>query len=190
MLRTRWAAAALPVAFFTALLWTVHPLLTESVTCVAQRTESLVGLWYLLTFYCLVRAAEAGPTLTWLAGSFAACLLGMLTKEVMVTAPLLAVLFQVRLLDGSWRAMWARRGKFFGLLALTWLPLAWLVVHTGDRFGAAGFGLGITGWEYALTQCQAVVHYLALAFWPHPLVLDYGAPVVREFGDVWLQALL
>jgi hypothetical protein len=29
LLRARWGAVALPVAFFTALLWTVHPLLTE-----------------------------------------------------------------------------------------------------------------------------------------------------------------
>jgi tetratricopeptide (TPR) repeat protein len=156
---------------------------------VVQRTESLVGLWYLLMFYCLVRAAEPAAPRRWLAGCFTACLLGMLTKEVMVSAPLLAVLFHVALVDGSWRAAWARRGKFFALLALCWVPLAFLVAHNRDRHGAAGFGLGVAWWEYALTQCRAIIHYLALSFWPHPLVLDYGSAVVRRFGEVWPQAL-
>jgi len=189
-LRDRWGAAALPLAFFTALLWAVHPLLTESVSCIIQRTESLVGLWYLLMFYCLVRAAESAAPRRWLAGSLAACLLGMLTKEVMAAAPLLAGLFHVVVVDGSWRAAWARRGKFFGLLALCWGPLAILVVLNPGRHGAAGFGLGVVWWEYALTQCQAIGRYLALAFWPHPLVLDYGDPLVRHPGEVGPQALL
>ncbi|MCX6952485.1 MAG: hypothetical protein NTV51_10010 [Verrucomicrobia bacterium] len=46
-------------AFFAALLWALHPLQTESVTCIAQRTESLCGLFYLLTLYGFVRAAGA-----------------------------------------------------------------------------------------------------------------------------------
>ena len=44
-----------------ALLWTVHPLQTESVTYVMQRAESLVGLFYLLTLYCFMRYAEEEP---------------------------------------------------------------------------------------------------------------------------------
>ena len=52
LLRPRWresfGAAALPLAFAIALLWVLHPLQTESVTCVVQRSESLMGLFYLL----------------------------------------------------------------------------------------------------------------------------------------------
>jgi len=43
------------LAWVIAVIWTVHPLLTESVTCVIQRTESLMGLFYLLTLYCFIR---------------------------------------------------------------------------------------------------------------------------------------
>ena len=53
---------ALPFAFAVALLWTVHPLQTESVTFVIQRAESLMGLFFLLTLYCFIRGicAERG----------------------------------------------------------------------------------------------------------------------------------
>ena len=44
-----WLAAA------AALIWIVHPLQTESVTYLVQRTESLMGLFYLLTVYCTLR---------------------------------------------------------------------------------------------------------------------------------------
>ena len=48
------------LAFAIALIWTVHPLQTESVTYIVQRAESLMGLFYLLTLYCFIRGAGAG----------------------------------------------------------------------------------------------------------------------------------
>ena len=50
------------LALAIALLWTVHPLQTESVTYVVQRTESLMGLFFLLTLYCFARAVQTQPT--------------------------------------------------------------------------------------------------------------------------------
>src|SRR6185369_8786768 len=44
-----------------ALLWTLHPLQTESVTYVVQRAESLMGLCYLLTLYGFIRGTECRP---------------------------------------------------------------------------------------------------------------------------------
>lgn len=189
-LRAQWGTVAPDVAFFTALLWTVHPLNTESVTCIIQRTESLLGLWLLLMFYCLARAADSPAPRRWLAGSWAACLLGMFTKEVMVVAPLLALLFQALAVDGSWRTAWARRGRYFAALALCWLPLALLVAGNATRAGTAGFGQGVAWWEYALTQAHAITLYLRLTFWPHPLVLDYGEVLIRTPSAVLPQLLL
>ena len=78
----RAAASAPQVAFCAALLWTLHPLLTESVTYVVQRAESLMGLFYLLTLYGVIRgAASEGPGgRRWYALSLCACLAGMGTK--------------------------------------------------------------------------------------------------------------
>ena len=84
------------LAFAAAMLWTLHPLQTESVTYVVQRSESLMGLCYLLTLYCFIRGAEgpeqdaaeapAAPRLRnrwgragWFVLSSAACVGGMAT---------------------------------------------------------------------------------------------------------------
>jgi tetratricopeptide (TPR) repeat protein len=64
------------------------------------------------------------------------------------------------------------------------------VLAGGRRGGTVGFGLGVSSWDYLLTQAKALALYLRLAVWPHPLVLDYGTEVVSGLGEVWAQALL
>jgi hypothetical protein len=59
-LRPRFGAASRALASAIALVWVVHPLTTDAVTYVTQRTEVLMGLFYLLTLYCAVRGAEPG----------------------------------------------------------------------------------------------------------------------------------
>src|SRR6202011_1945633 len=49
-----------PLAFVCALVWLVHPLNSEAVNYRTQRTESLMGLFYLLTVYAAIRAGAAG----------------------------------------------------------------------------------------------------------------------------------
>ncbi len=176
------------IALLTAAIWTLHPLQTESVTYISQRAEALLGLFYLLALWCFIRATEPAASTGWGWGAFAACLLGMATKEVMVSAPIFAALYARSFLADSWRETWMRHGRLLLLLASSWLLLAWFVVQEGGARGvSAGFGLGVSWWSYLLTQCDAIVIYLGLSLWPHPLVLDYGTAIVRGVGDVWWQ---
>jgi tetratricopeptide (TPR) repeat protein len=183
-------------AFVAALLWSIHPLQTESVTYIVQRAESLAGLFYLLLFYCFLRWAEApAGGRTWKYLSIAACALGMTTKEILVTAPVMVLLFDRTLLSGTFREALTRRTSYYISLAVTWLIQAFLVLRTGTRGGTAGFGLGIGPWQYWQTQFRAFCHYLRLIVVPHPLVIDYGvqwekslAPVLGFGGVVLLLA--
>ena len=178
------------LAFLIALLWAVHPLLTESVTCVVQRNEVLMGLFYLLTLYCTVRSAGAARPAGWHALAITACLAGMASKEVMVSAPLMALLYDRTFVAGSFRAAWQRRKALYLGLVSTWLVLGGLMVTSRHRGGTVGFGLGVSPWDYAVTQCRAIVLYLKLAVWPHPLVLDYGTGLVQHAAEVLPQAVL
>lgn len=181
---------ALPLAVAVAALWALHPLQTESVTYVVQRVESLMGCFYLLTLYAFVRSVQAGRPAGWKIISVAACALGMGTKEVMVSAPLLVLLYDRFFVAGSFRESWRCRRLYYGSLAATWLLLAWLVAGTGGRSGTAGFGAEISAADYFLTQCHAVLHYLRLVFWPAPLIFDYGVWTVSGFAAVWWQTVL
>lgn len=189
-LAARYGQAATPLAFFAAVLWAVHPLLTESVTCVVQRTEILGGLGLLLALYGFIRHVEAGSGWRWGAVTVAACYTGVAAKEIVAVAPLLIAGYDALFVSGSWRETWLRRGRFLLVLAGSWGLLAALVAMGEQRGGVVGFGLGVGAWDYLLTSCQAIGIYLRLSFWPHPLVLDYGTDVVRELGAVWPQFLL
>jgi tetratricopeptide (TPR) repeat protein len=173
------------LAFGVALLWTLHPLQTEAVTYVVQRVESLMALFYLLTFYCFIRSLGPPHVRRWRCLAIAACLLGVGTKEVMATAPVLLLLYDRTFVAGSFRRAWAERRGFHLTLAATWLPLAALVASTGwNRGGTAGFDVGVSPWAYWLTQFEAVARYLWLSVWPHPLIFDYKTFWIRHPAEV------
>ena len=179
-------------AFSVALLWTVHPLQTESVVYLSQRAESLMGLFYLLTLYGFIRSADGEDPRRriWAGLSIAACLLGMATKEVMVSAPLIVFLYDRTFVAGTFGDAWRRRRRYYLALASTWLVLIGLVGLTGGRGGTAGFGLKVTPWAYACVQFQAIIHYLRLAVWPHPLVFYYGGTLGAGAWPVGLDAAI
>jgi len=190
----RLGADATPLAFTAALLWTVHPLQTGSVTYIAQRAESLCALFYLLTLYGFARGAGSARPWRWFALASLACLAGMASKEVMVSAPLMTLLYDRTFFAGTFREAWRRHRRFYLALAAAWLLLGWLVVKSGNRGSTAGFGVTdhpeITSWTYLLKQCEAVVEYLRLCFWPHPLVLDHGFTVISDPLQVYGQGIL
>jgi tetratricopeptide (TPR) repeat protein len=172
------------VALTATVAWTVHPLLTESVTCVIQRNEVLAGLCYLLMLYCFARGAETGGAKFWLPLAVLACFLGMASKEIMASAPLIVFLYDRTFVVRTFREAWHRRSRFYLILASSWLLLAALMLTSQHRGGTVGFGLGVTAWDYLLTQCRAIVIYLKLSFWPHPLVIDYGTDIVQSASAV------
>ena len=175
VLEGRFGEDAPFLAVLIALLWAVHPLQTEAVTYVVQRVESLAGLFYLLTLYAFIRSAGSPRPRAWQAGAAVACLLGMLTKEVMVTAPLIVFLYDRTFISGSFSRVWRDRRGFYLTLAATWAPLVVLAAGGSSRLHeSAGFGMPVDAFSYWTTQLYAVARYLRLSFWPHPLVFDYG----------------
>ncbi|MCF7687173.1 MAG: tetratricopeptide repeat protein [Cephaloticoccus sp.] len=190
ILRETYGASALPLALGIALVWTLHPLQTESVVCVIQRTEILGGLFYLLTLYTFVRSLESTRPVWWLSLSVIACLTGMAAKEIMATAPVIVLLFDRTFAAGSFKAAWRERWRYYLGLAATWVLLVFLVISNDKRGGIVGFGLGMSAWDYALTQCRGILLYLRLSLWPHPLVMDYGANVVSSVREVWWQGVI
>ncbi len=154
-LREQFGSASGRLALAVAVLWTVHPLQTEAVTYVSQRCESLMGLFYLLTLYCFIRGADSPRSGEWFTLSVVTCLLGMASKEVMVTAPAMVLLYDRIFVSGSFREAWTRHLRLYLGLAGTWLLLVYLM--TGLHYRAVGFGLGIPWWAYALTESRAVV---------------------------------
>lgn len=180
-LRDQFGARANELAFCVALVWVVHPLHTMCVTYIVQRAESLMGLCYLATMYCVIRSDESRR---WGIGAILACLVGMGAKEAMATAPVVVLLYDMLFLSGSFREAMRRRGWVYVGLAACWIPLG-LLVASAPRSESAGISLAsISVWEYLRTQPEVILHYLRLVVWPYPLVLDYEWPVARQWWEI------
>jgi tetratricopeptide (TPR) repeat protein len=207
------ASSATGPACAIALLWALHPLQTESVTYVTQRAESLMGLFYLLTLYCFARGTEGvrgssfagasadekaggdtGPGRRerrgggWFWAAWVCCIFGMLTKEVMATAPVIVFLYDRTFVSGTFRDAWRRHKRMHLALAATWGILAWSMADVHVR--GAGFHVGVPWWAYALTECGVVVRYLGLAFWPHPLLLYREVNPAGSPAEAWPYAIV
>jgi tetratricopeptide (TPR) repeat protein len=65
-----------------------------------------------------------------------------------------------------------------------------VILAAGLRGRGVGYGLGYSWWGYALAECWAVGHYILLALWPYPLVLDYGTVIVGGLRDALPWACL
>jgi Flp pilus assembly protein TadD len=237
LLRTcRFSESANPLAAAIAAAWVVHPLNTEAVTYIVQRAESLAGLFYLATIYCLIRSFSLFPgtpdfgelsravegvrgsttrvrqesdphpnpppeykergkeAVTWAILSVLCCAIGMGCKEIVATAPIMALLYDRTFLSGSFAAAFRKRWAIYAGLAATWGILAYQIVG-GVRNQSVGFHLGVSSLDYARTQLGAIAHYFRLCVWPFGLVLDeYGWPVARNWSDIprfaWLIPLL
>lgn len=172
-------------AFAVSLLWVVHPLQTQSVTYIIQRGESLMGLCYLGTLYSFIRGVDSSRPFAWYLCAFVACAAGMATKAVMVTAPIVVLLYDRVFVAPSWGEVVRRRWAVHGaLLSTGGLLLVLGVVGSLTRpqgfVGPTTVGFDIPGlsWSsYLLTQPAVILHYLRLVLWPAGLCFDYAWPM-------------
>lgn len=200
LLRTSLADVAAWLAFTCALIWMVHPLTSQAVAYIIQRGESMMGLFYLLVLYCLVRGAESAKPQAAYVGAVVACLLGMMSKEVMVTAPVVALLYDRTFIAGTFKDALRKRWGLYLALAATWsylgatniasmfMPAAESASGGGHVVGVATEG--VTPLLYLATQAAVIVHYLRLCVWPHPLVFEYAWSPAESFAQHWPQGLL
>ncbi len=183
----RLANVADPLAFAAALLWAVHPLQTEAVEYVTQRTELMVSLFYLGTLYASLRyggAAASQSKTAWLVVAVLAAAGGMASKEVMVTAPVVVLLYERTFLRHSFVGALRQSWPLYVGLCATWGLLAVLNLG-GTRSASAGFHLGVPAHVWWLTQCHVLILYLKLIVWPWPLVIHYEFPYLHSFGEAW-----
>jgi len=187
--RPAWIAAnARGLALAVALVWCVHPLATEAVVYVTQRTELLMSAALLTSLYAAARGfarERAGrPAFAWFGLSAGAVWLGVGAKEVMAAAPPLLLLYDRAFEAGSFGAAWRRHRALHAAAFASWLALA-LLVASGPRDATVGFGLPISAGQYALTQIGVSAAYLRLSLWPAPLVISHDWPLAQSVGDVW-----
>lgn len=183
-LEGRFASHALVLAWITAAFWIVHPIQTGAVTYIIQRGESLMGLFYLLTLYAAIRSGQSERPVSWWIIAILCCALGMGTKEVMITAPVVVLLYDRTFIAGDFKEAFRKRWPLYLGLTATWIIVAMLLIK-GPQGRFVGFSMGVSALDYALTQSMVIIHYIFLGLWPAKLCFDYSWPVLQD----WKEAL-
>lgn len=190
------------IAAYSALLFAVHPVQTQSVTYIVQRMESLASLFYLaalLFFIKSARCSDSGKRIALYAGVAIAYILGFMSKEIAITMPAIALLYDYYFIGkGEAKGIFARIPVYAVLAVLSIIFIVVFIVPIGG-FGdlseessglagsapSAGFGVkGITPIEYLFTQFNVIVYYIALLLAPINQNLDYDFPVSRGLFEM------
>lgn len=192
------------LAGIIALAWTVHPLQTQSVTYIIQRYESLMGMFFLLAFFCLACSAGSSRKWLWLVGCFISCFMAMTSKEVAVVLPLLLLWYDRAFASSSWKELARTHVPLYiaaSCTLLVFLPFSWqseqslkannvvYVVETSIADGQVQQQT-VSGWDYLLSQPQTILFYLQLVLVPYGQSIDHGWRATTSFTEAALPGLL
>ena len=182
-----FSAQSSNLAVGATLLWAVHPLTTEAVDYLTQRTELMVTLFLLTTLYAGIRSVTCRRKVLWQIVAVLSCSAGMLCKETMAVAPFLIVLYDRTFFFTSFADALRNRWRLYGGLALGWLVLLEMILP-GPRANSVQISTLDASRTYLLNQAEMVARYFRLVIWPRGLVVDYGPMRPLGIRDVWLQA--
>lgn len=187
-----WDRVATPLAAVAAVVWALHPLVTEAVVYVTQRTELLMAVCWLATLWAALRywtTPEGSARAGWVALAGVACAAGMASKEVMASVPLVVLLFERTFLAPSVRAALRRSWPLYAALLLGWVVLLALNVWSVRGVTSdARHAVPLHVWWW--TQAKVSWLYLRLVVWPWPLSIYYAPRYLPTFAAAapWLAA--
>ena len=177
------------LAFGVVIIWALHPLQTESVTYIIQRAESIMGFFFLLSLYAVIRGAETsddskGHWNRWNMLAVLAAVLGAGCKQVIATLPIIVLLYDRCFISGTFKNCLKRAPALYAGLCLSWVVIGVLLALVPE-FSSAGFGMKkITMLGYAQSQFVVIVNYIKLIFWPRDLCLDYVWMIERNYARI------
>ena len=163
------------LGFGGAVLFAVHPLMSEAVGYISGRSELLCGMFFISTLLLARAALERGGA-RWLAAAVTA-LLALLSKEVALALPVVLLAYDWLLFPGE---PVARRRRLWLLFVPGVLVLA---LAAGFRLSVAAGPLSAeTPLLNLLTQAIVIWRYLALFFVPVGQSIMHGVHVVTSSG--------
>ena len=173
-------------------VWLIHPLQTEAVNYVAQRTEIVASLCYLVTLFAAIRHRREPHATRWIVVATIAALLGAGSKEIIVTVPIVVVLYDRAFAVTTWPDVFKPHSRrwLYALLVAAVLPCV-IADLRGARAATVGTGTGMSTVDYLVTQGWAIPHYVRLMLVPVGLSYDYGrSPMLGVSSWIGLVTLV
>jgi protein O-mannosyl-transferase len=175
------------MALGASLIFLIHPVQTQAVTYISQRTTSLATALYLFSVFCYLRARVTGKFIFSLA-AFIGTVAAMSTKEIAFTIPFTMLLCEFIFLDLSMKGLRARLLRFIPFLftlAIVPLYLFLRLMFLGKESGSFNLMLSemskISSLDYLRTQFVVIWKYIGLLILPIGQNLDHAHPFVHAW---------
>jgi protein O-mannosyl-transferase len=178
------------ISFFTAFIWLVHPIQTQTVSYIVQRMNSMAAMFYILSLLLYVKARLANIKREKL-GLYSGCILsGLLSlgsKEIAATLPFFIFLYEWYFFQEV-SLKWIKRNSIYILCLLfiiILMALLYLGAHPMDKILSGYSHRDFTIGQRVLTEFRVIIYYISLILFPHPMRLNlvHDIPLSNSFID-------
>ncbi len=145
------------------MLFAVHPLNTEAVAWASARKDVLSTFFFLASLLAYLRAIDRDHPRLFIA-SLLLFVLGLLSKVMIVTLPILLVLLDAARGRTFTKEVWLQKVPFFFFACIFGFI---------GLFGKSQIFVASTFWQKVLMACKSTMFYLQKFFWPTKLSVLY-----------------
>lgn len=179
-------------ALIGALIFSVHPIHTEAVTWISGRTDSLTTMFFFLSFLFYIKYSDEGNSKSFLGVSLIAYFLGLLSKEMIVTTPLLLFVYDYffRKRDFNWFKQNILPYALFIIVTVVFVLIRYLVLKdVVDRTTYMYFyGEEISTAFY--TMLKTIPVYFRLLVFPVNLLYHYNGVIPDSYSIADVKVML
>lgn len=179
-------------SIFCALIFLAHPIQTESVTYVVQRSTALAAFFYFLALLLYLKIKTDYRWYYYLA-LWIVVILGTMTKPIFITLPAMVLLYEFCFFDFSLRQWKKDFIKFLPCASVLFIIPVFLTMfllnYSSENFDLSKIFLAtkltpeISRTDYLLTQARVMGTYIRLLFVPINQNLDYDYPLSHQLFE-------
>ena len=181
-------------AMMSSLLFACHPVLTETVNCIAWNDDLLTTLFFLLAliFYIRTRSDSLVSGIRGYSLSFLFFALGLLSKEMAITLPAVVLLYDLLMreadreaagFEGLWNTVRSRISVYAGYAAISllFLYVRFFVIYSPQQFRQTSAGSLL---ERIIYLPGHIFSFISLTLLPFDLNADHMFSYSDGFFDV------
>ena len=192
-IKEKYGERAYKIALYASLIFIVHPIQTQAVTYIISRSSVLATTFYLLSLFLFIKAFALrsmlfAPCSPLFVGAFLASCLGMATKQIVITLPLMLLIYNFFFLaNGDLKILKQRYQSHIAMFSTMSITI-YLSASGLQKFVAFDYAKGVqmpfgepvTSFQYFMTQLHVIPYYIKLLFIPTNLNLDYDWPITMH----------
>ena len=166
---------SLAAAFIASLIFLIHPVQSETVAWVSQRSNLLFLFFFILAFiaYIYNRQFFGKGSYMLLMASYAAFILSLLSKEMAVSMPIIIFTYEYILGSKNLKESLKQSLSYFAIV----LVFILIRSHVLGQMGQQSTYWGGSLLPQILTMVKGFGYYVRLMFVPYPLNVEYLFPI-------------